>query len=77
MASQKEGTRQAISIDIYGELGEKSQVLEHLAKISADRACPVQSTVHHAHFSYPEKRKTRVFDGVFDLENAKKFLKKK
>ena len=68
--------RQAISIEIYGELGEKSQVLEHLAKISAERVCPAESMVHHAHFSHPEKHKTSVFDGVFDFENAKNSRKK-
>ena len=50
--------------------------MEHLAKISTDRACPAQSVVHHAHFGHPEKRKTRDFDSVFDLENAKNSRKK-
>ena len=75
VTSQKEPGKQ-FSIEIYGELGEKSQVLEHLLKISAERACPAQSMVQHTHFSHPEKRKTKVFDGVFDLENAKNSRKK-
>ena len=38
---------------------------------------PSQSMVHHAHFSHPEERKTSVFDGGFDLENAKILEKNK
>ena len=73
--SQKEPGKR-FSIEIYGELGEKSQFLEHLAKISAERACLAQSMVYHAHFSHPEKHKTSVFDGVLDFENAKNSRKK-
>ena len=75
MRSQKEPGKR-FSIKIFGKLREKSQVLEHLAKISAERACPAQSMVHHAHFSHPEKHKTSVFDGIFDFENAKNSRKK-
>ena len=72
-----EGTGQAIYIEIYGELGEKSQVLEHLVKISAERACPAQSMVNHAHFNHPEKCKASVFDSVFDLKMQKILEKNK